>query len=289
MYKYIEKNLDSIVLVIVRDNLQYTHYYKIVSYNNLYIEEGDTYLINLNDKENIQDIVLCNESNQLEINNSYAEQYQITFEEFKYLFFKLPFLSELLRVSCSYMHQTKGLIDEEFDSMKLEIIIDENKKEEYYFSENSYNNDEQTINFRPKKSNTVKDLIIQIIRNKRSSTVEFLRNPSLYICEVVNLQTKVNERILYLDSFYSNLYLKNNSSGIIRIIFNKLEITIHGDDIIEKKEGYCKRYIDNQNYFEWRKAKINENDNIASLISVDYLAKPGINENDIIKNYEYQI
>ena len=35
--------------------------------------------------------------------------------------------------------------------------------------------------------------------------------------------------------------------------------------------------------------KINENNYIASLISVDYLAKPGINENDIIKNYEYQI
>ena len=29
------------------------------------------------------------------------------------------------------MHQSKGLIDEEFDSMKLEIIIDENKKEEF--------------------------------------------------------------------------------------------------------------------------------------------------------------
>ena len=187
------------------------------------------------------------------------------------------------------MHQSKGLIDEEFDSMKLEIIIDENKKEEYYFSDNSYNNDENYINFRPKKSNTVKDLIIQIIRNKRSSTIEFLRNPSLYICEVVNSQTKVNERILYLDSFYSNLYLKNNNNGIIRIIFNKQEITIHGDDIIEKKEGYCKRYIDNPNYFEWRKAKINENDNIASLTSVDYLAKPGINENDIIKNFEHQI
>ena len=26
MYKYMEKNLDSIVIVIVRDNLQYTHY-----------------------------------------------------------------------------------------------------------------------------------------------------------------------------------------------------------------------------------------------------------------------
>ncbi len=139
--------------------------------------------------------------------------------------------------------------------MKLEIIIDENKKEEYYFSDNSYNNDEIYINLRPKKSNTVKDLIIQVIRNKRSSTIEFLRNPSLYICEVVKSQTKVNERILNLDSFYSNLYLKNNNNGIIRKIFNKLEITIYGDDIIEKKEGYCKRYIDNPNYFKWRKAK----------------------------------
>ena len=49
------------------------------------------------------------------------------------------------------MHQSKGLIYEEFDSMKLEIIIDENKKEEYYFSDNSYNNDEIYINLCPKK------------------------------------------------------------------------------------------------------------------------------------------
>ena len=62
-------------------------------------------------------------------------------------------------------------------------------------------------------------------------------------------------------------------------------MSIHGDDIIEKKEGYCKRYIDND-YFEWRKARINDNDNIATLVSVDYQAKPDLNENDIIKNFE---
>ena len=107
----------------------------------------------------------------------------------------------------------------------------------------------------------------------------------MYICEVVNTQTNINEKILYLDSFYSNLFLKNNSKGIIKIIFNKQEMSIHGDDIIEKKEGYCKRYIDND-YFEWRKARINDNDNIATLVSVDYQAKPDINENDIIKNFE---
>ena len=286
LYKYKEKNLDTIALVISRDNIQYIHYYKIVSYDQFRIEEGDTYIINLNDKDNIQDIVLCNECNQLEINNSFSEKYEISFEEFKELFFKLPFLSELLRVSCSYMHQSKGLEDEEFENIKIEVILDDVRKEEFYFPENLYNdNDEHNINFHPRKSNSVKDLIIEIIRNKHSSTVEFLRNPSLYICEVVNTQTNINEKILYLDSFYSNLFLKNNSKGIIKIIFNKQEMSIHGDDIIEKKEGYCKRYIDND-YFEWRKARINDNDNIATLVSVDYQAKPDINENDIIKNFE---
>ena len=34
------------------------------------------------------------------------------------------------------------------------------------------------------------------------------------------------------------------------------------------------------------KQEINDNDNIATLVSVDYQAKPDINENDIIKNFE---
>ena len=55
--------------------------------------------------------------------------------------------------------------------------------------------------------------------------------------------------------------------------------------LLKKKKGYSKRYIDND-YFEWRKARINDNDNIATLVSVDYQAKPDINENDIIKNFE---
>ena len=130
------------------------------------------------------------------------------------------------------MHQSKGLIDEEFDSMKLEIIIDENKKEEYYFSDNSYNNDENYINFRPKKSNTVKDLIIQVIRNKRSSTIEFLRNPSLYNQSSEEQRNKLSNNIPQnQNNNFSSLILKlkiNNEN------YENFEVNLNENPILFK-------------------------------------------------------
>ncbi len=268
--KYKQNNLDTISIVISRDNLQYIHLYKMTLDNNLKIDEGYSYILNLNDKIDIQDIILSNENNNLEINNSYGENFEISFEEFRNLFFKLPFLSELLRVSCSYIHQKYGIEDENFDELKVQIITDDEMNHE--------------INeiFQPKKSSTVKDLIKEIIKN---NDIDFLRNPSLFTCEVVNTDTHLNEEILYLDSFYSNLFLKNSKRGTIKIILNKDEVTIYNHNIVEKKDGYCKKFIDNENNFEWRKAKINENTKVPTILSVDYPSKFRFGKNEIVLDF----
>ena len=272
--EYQKKNLDTIALVISRDNLQYIHLYKMIFGNNLKIEEGYSYIINLNDKVDMQDIVLSNENNNLEINNSFGENFEISFEEFRNLFFKLPFLSELLRVSCSYIHQINGIEDDIFDELKIEIITDD------------ANNIEISEIFQPKKSNTVKDLIKEIIKkHSNNNTIDFLRNPSLFICEVVNTHTHLNEEILYLDSFYSNLFLKNSKKGIIKITLNKNEISIFNHNIVEKIDGYCKKFIDNETNFEWRKAKINDNTNVHTIISVDHPFKVNCGQNDFVIDF----
>ncbi len=260
--KYKQKQLDKISLVIVRDNLQYIHNYKVY-YNDLRVEEGDSYIINLNDKNEIRDKVLSNETNNLEITNSYSEKYEITFQEFKDLFFKLPFLSELLRISCSYMHQTNGLADE---SIEIKVQIIENDSNDY--------TNERT--FEVKQSDTMKTII-----NKMN-----VNNPSLYNYFVVNTDTKINEKILYFDPFYSNLFLKKNNQGTIKIYYNTQEISILDKNFIEKKDGYCKRFIDNNINYEWRKAKVNYKRKVPTLISVDFTSKPILNSDDIILNYE---
>ena len=137
--------------------------------------------------------------------------------------------------------------------------------------------------FQPKKSSTVKDLIKEIIKN---NDIDFLRNPSLFTCEVVNTDTHLNEEILYLDSFYSNLFLKNSKRGTIKIILNKDEVTIYNHNIVEKKDGYCKKFIDNENNFEWRKAKINEKNYVPTVLSVDYTSKLILGQNDIVLDFD---
>ena len=266
---YKQRNLDTIALVISRDNLQYIHLYKM-NFDNFKIEEGYSYILNLNDKNNIEDIVLSNENNNLEINNSFAEKYEIPFEDFRNLFFQLPFLSELLRVSCSHMHQINGIEEESFEELTIAIITNDDR--------NSINNV-----FHPKKSNSIKDLIFDIIKN---NNLDFLRDPSLFICEVVNTDTNINEEILYLDSFYSNLFLKNNKKATIKIIYNKQIISILNNNIIEKKDGYCKKFIDNENNYEWRKAKINEKNYVPTVISVDYTSKLILGQNDIVLDFD---
>ena len=80
--------------------------------------------------------------------------------------------------------------------------------------------------------------------------------------------------------------MKKNNQGTIKIYYNTQEISIVDKKFIEKKEGYCKRFIDNNSNFEWRKAKVNEINKVPTLISVDFTAKPNLNNEDIILNYE---
>ena len=124
------------------------------------------------------------------------------------------------------------------------------------------------------------------LNNDQNYALDFLRYPSLFICEVVNTDTNINEEILYLDSFYSNLFLKNNKKATIKIIYNNQIISILNNNIIEKKDGYCKKFIDNENNYEWRKAKINEKNYVPTVISVDYTSKLILGQNDIVLDFD---
>ena len=103
--KYTSNNLNAITLVIEKDNIIYKRNYYI-EYSPLKITEYEISSIylrpkNENDSSNCG---LCNEVTNIDIKNSYSEKKYITFDKFKEVFFKLPYLSDLIRFSLSYLN-----------------------------------------------------------------------------------------------------------------------------------------------------------------------------------------
>ena len=80
--------------------------------------------------------------------------------------------------------------------------------------------------------------------------------------------------------------MKNNKKANIKIIYNKKIISILNNKINKKKDGYCKKFIDNENNYEWRKAKINEKNYVPTVISVDYTSKLILGQNDIVLDFD---
>ena len=298
--KYSKYGLDTITLLTEKDNIISRRIYNI-KYSPLKIHE-----IN---QQDISECKMSNEITNIEINNSYSINNYISFDRFKEIFFKLPYLSDLFRVSLSYLNQPKNINDKEFNSFKI-IIGDgifyfPNKTE---IEENDIiNTKEYDINYKVKISDTVDKLINKIInkinmensnkfRNKGQSIIDSLQ--SIYkikciICYDIDNKNSgriIEENIGYFDTLYSCFALKDKDHAEIKIIINSDIFSFDVDRLPEMKEdGYCKIYYSNNDDFIWKKCKVKRGKmNEAKLTSVDYKSSPRIlNKNeDVLLSYD---
>ena len=284
--KYKEKNLDSIKLVIVKDNIEYELNYEI-QYNPLEIIRREN---ELNPKNEDIDKILCKEISNLEVLNSYELgdennfDCDITFLEFRNIFFKLPFLSDLLRISLSFMSSNLPLTYSPFRSLKLIFYFNDEELESFTFQNGPGKEEENIINLIPTKMNCVYDLLDSITHRTSSSEIDneiknSLFNPNIFECKLDN-----NETILPFESFYSNRYLNTTDSATINIIFYDNEVTFHSNKLIQKNDGYSKILFEkNQNHYEWKKAKITEDNKDTVLNSLDYKFKYNTDTSNLIE------
>ena len=284
--KYKEKNLDSIKLVIVKDNIEYELNYEI-QYNPLEIIRREN---EINPKNEHIDKILCKEISNLEVLNSYELgdennfDCDITFLEFRNIFFKLPFLSDLLRISLSFMSSNLPLTYSPFRSLKLIFYFNDEELESFTFQNRPGKEEENIINLIPTKMNCVYDLLDSITHRTSSSGIDneiknSLFNPNIFECKLDN-----NETILPFESFYSNRYLNTNDSATINIIFYDNEVTLHSNKLIQKNDGYSKILFEkNQNHYEWKKAKITEDNKDTVLNSLDYKFKYNTDTSNLIE------
>ena len=103
--KYIKNKLDKITLVIEKDNLIFKRDYQIIysSYNVSLISEKNVEInLNQNNDDENMDKILFEKKFNLNTNNGYITDKYVNFDKFKKIFLKLPYLSDLLRVSVSY-------------------------------------------------------------------------------------------------------------------------------------------------------------------------------------------
>ena len=283
---YKKNNLDSIKLVIVKDNIEYEMNYEI-QYNPLKIIRKENETI---PKYNDIDKILCKEISNLEVSNSYELgdennfDCDITFDEFRNLFFKLPFLSDLLRISLSFMSSNLPLTYSPFRSLKLIFYFNDEELESFTFQNGPGKEEENIINLIPTKMNCVYDLLDSITHRTSSSKIGHEIKKSLFIPNIFECKLENNETILPFESFYFNPYLKQKDSAIINIIYYDNEVTFHSLKLIQKNDGYCKIFFDkNKDHFEWKKAKITDDTKDTVLNSLDYKFKFQSNTSNLIE------
>ena len=308
--KYKNNSFDEIKIVIEKDNIQYNRTFKLDFSKGINIEELSKYEIKpQNDMKDPIDVNLCKEVLSLELINSYTKLDEITFDKFKELFFNLPFLSDLLRISSSFISNVSNVIqiNNELESLKVSVCYRKFNGDEilygiFYFG--NYNEDEEEnsdahivkkIDRFDLKSSTTIDEIFKIIyanisqikskcKISKNEICEALKNPLLFDVYVVK-HNKIEDKIMFYESLYSNISIKNSNSAELKIIVKDEEIELTRDQIIIKKDGYGMIYIGNpNNEYEWRKCKIKNFQ--PELISVDYKTKPQLGHDEIIENIE---
>ena len=309
--KYKNNSFDEIKIVIEKDNIQYNRTFKLDFSKEINIEELSKYEIKpQNDMKDPIDVNLCKEVLSLELINSYTLLDEINFDKFKELFFNLPFLSDLLRISSSFISNVSNVIqiNNELESLKVSVCYRKFNGNEilygiFYFG--NYNEDEEDnsddhivkkIDRFDLKSSTTIDEIFKIIyanisqikskcKISKNEICEALKNPLLFDVYVVK-HNKIEDKIMFYESLYSNISIKNSNSAELKIIVKDEEIELTRDQIIIKKDGYGMIYIGktDDNEYEWRKCKIKNFQ--PELISVDYKTKPQLSQNEIIENIE---
>ena len=141
-------------------------------------------------------------------------------------------MSDLFRVSYSYMSQNSTTLNKEFDNFKVSFEFDGNVYGVFYFPEQEENNSMNdsnaihVIECKIKLSDTV-DKIVKLIfdnLNNRFGKLtpnelmikDFVKDPekiNCYVCKYFDMhrrkEQRIKEKIGYYDSLFSNIELKN--------------------------------------------------------------------------------
>ena len=311
--KYIQYKFDIITLVIEKDNIILKRNYNI-KYSPLKIEEEYDSIFDVNPKnpEDITNLELCYEISNFDNNNTYSVNNYISFDKFKEIFFKLPYLSDLFRVSFSYISENINTAFKEFENFKVSIGYEDYYNGIFYFPINIEDNridDEYEgniaydMNKKIKISDTVDYIISDIIKklndnikiNKEAIIKDYLREIdkiNCYICYYINENQRdemIKEKIGYFDCLYSCLELRNKNIVEMQIIFNNDILTFNSNRLpVSRGKGYCKIYYSNNNDFIWKKCTVkSKNISNAKLVSADYKTMPNIinKEDDVLLAY----
>ena len=306
--KYTSNKLNAITLVIEKDNIIYKRNYYI-EYSPLKITEYEISSIylrpkNENDSSNCG---LCNEVTNIDIKNSYSEKKYITFDKFKEVFFKLPYLSDLIRVSLSYLNGNNSPSNKQFDNFKIKVGFENNTLGIFYYPARNIGEDENNeigdnvikhdMNYKVKITDTVDKLIddikkevlgLNIINNNQEKIIvnslnafDKIKCNIFYYISEENKGSKgilMEENIGYFDSLDSCMNLKNKNTAEIHITFDDDIMFINSSmNIVEKEDGYCKIYYSTNNEFAWKKCKVKKKDmSDVKLTSADYKTSPKV-------------
>ena len=312
--KYIEYKFDTITLVLEKDNMIMKRNYYI-RYSPLKIEEDYDPIFEVKPKnpEDITNCELCYEISNLDINNSYSTKTYISFDKFKEIFFKLPYLSDLFRVNFSYISENKDTFNKEFDYFKVTIGYDNYYHGIFYFPKNLEENNieyeyEGNIGYEMDKKikiyDTVDNILSEIIKkidnkikmnNNEIIIKDYLKSIdklNCYICYYINENQKdgiIKKEIGYFDSLFSCMELKNKNIVEMQVIFNSDMLTINSSRrLVPRGRGYCKILYSRYNDFVWKKCKVKSKGMwSAKLTSVDYKTLPKIldKEKDVVKAF----
>ena len=315
--KYKQNNLDTITLVIEKENILYKRYYTI-NYSpslNIIEEMVSPNFIKPKDANDILNCELCYEISNIDINNTYNSTNYINFNKFKEIFFKLPYLSDLFRVSFSYINQECNISKKEFESFKVIVGYEGYSKTIFYFpyktyedeGENDYDNiNKYDMNYNVKISDTVDKILNNIINkindkkfrinNEEAVIIDYLRSFYKIECfvwyDVDEFKSGriIQEKIGYFDNLYSCPALKNKNRAEIHVNFNNDIMTLNSNrKPVQKEDGYCKIYYSTNNDFIWKKCKVKRNNmNYSKLVNTDYITKPRIlnKSDDILFAYD---
>ena len=281
--QYKKNKMNRITLVIEQDNIMSKREFSISysssgisSINELNIEN-----ITQNDVINGHiDKLLFYKINDLNISSEYSSEKYVSFDKFKKIFFKLPYLSDLLRISLTHNISNNEFENndnpKEFEFFKVVInyendidnnisILDPNNNINnffnFYFPLNneiisSESNKDINMNKKIKSSDTINNIIEELIRKleNNANTVQkievikhYLRmidKIQLYIYYYIDDDNEQNlkyEKIGYFDSLNSIPILKEKNKIALKIILLAENFNLSQSINLKlKSKGYCK-------------------------------------------------
>ena len=299
-----ENNCDELKIIIENDNMNCYKTYKInLKVTPIKIEEIETNKSFA--KNNSKQIIINNEIDEClqqenskeKILDTYIYKTELTFIEFKKLFFNLPFISDLLRVSSMYIKENKEGIDKLLKYLKVSIYLNQERLVTYHFPKSPYKitHTDYNTETQAKLSNSIKDIITIIkrtilqnasassVRNEVREVLKYIDDPTLFECMIMKGDVIV-EKLFYFDCLYSSVYLKNENHAEIKIELKENEMEVVGEKIIKKSEGYGKVfYYGTQNY-KWNKCKINKNSKELEFTMFDAKTKIKLKEGNYVED-----